>query len=186
MINNIQDVEIDLEQISSFDDNNSPSIIENDSVNSNDDEHIHQHYIQMFMQDYMNGKRAKKDKEMRQRTRKMFSVLSNVMQRAQSDPLLNILDGNDDDAIHDTNRCRDSDLRTLQNANKLLLSLLELSRELKSQKTDLRKDLKAQKKSRKKAKKTLTSAIDPQVNVILTPSFQKQPCNDSQYLVSTQ
>ena len=172
---------MNLDSLSSLNDT-SPSIIEDDSNNSNDDEHIHQHYIKMFMQDYMNGKRAKKDKELRQRTRKMFSVLSNVMHRAQSDPLLDMLNVINSDALHDTNRCRDSDLRTLQNANKLLHSLLQVSRDLKSQRTTLRKDLKAQKKSRAKTKKP-TYVTDPQVNVILPPSFHQQPSGDSQYLV---
>lgn len=177
---NFQNVEIDFDQIISSD-NYSPSLIEDDTndINESDHEdHIHQHYIQMFMHDYMNDQRAKKDKEFRQKTRKMFSILSQVMDRVHSDPLIDASNAINIELVPDTNRGRDSDLRTLQNANKLLQSLLEKSRELKRERANLRKDLKVHKKYRQKAKKRLRCVTNSQAS-----TFHKKTSVNSQYLV---
>ena len=181
-IMNLQDVELNLDQIIPPD-NSTPSLIENDENNCDDDEHIHQKYIEMLTHDYMNSQRAKKDKELRQKSRKMFSVLSNVMHRAHSDPLVNTSGVINIGLEPDTNRGRDSDLRTLQNANKLLESLIKDCRKLKIYRATLKKDLKAHKKSRKKARKKPACVTDPQVSVNSPPSYHKKPSGDSQYLV---
>lgn len=178
---NLQDVELNLDQIIPPD-NSTPSLIENDENNCDDDEHIHQKYIEMLTHDYMNSQRAKKDKELRQKSRKMFSVLSNVMHRAHSDPLVNTSGVINIGLEPDTNRGRDSDLRTLQNANKLLESLIKDCRKLKIYRATLKKDLKAHKKSRKKARKKPACVTDPQVSANSPPSYHKKPSGDSQYL----
>lgn len=178
---NLHGVGLDLDEII-YPDNSSSSLKENDEINCDDDEHIHQNYIQMLIHDYTNSQRAKKDKELRQKSRNMFSVLSNVMHRAHSDPLVNTSGVINIDLEPDTNRGRHSDLRTLQNANKLLESLLKDCRELKIYRATLKKDLKAHKKSRKRAKKSPTCVTDTQVNATLHPSYHMKPSGDSQYL----
>mmetsp|Transcript_9961 Transcript_9961/g.9647 ORF Transcript_9961/g.9647 Transcript_9961/m.9647 type:complete len:235 (-) Transcript_9961:84-788(-) len=117
-----------------------------------DVELIQQHYIQMLANDFVRGKRAKKDRELRMKSRKLFEILSSLLHRIQLDHSISVDDDDtDDERPSDSNRCRDSDLRTLRKANQTLLALIDVSRDLKKKK----RELKARKKRiQMKSKKT--------------------------------
>ena len=121
-------------------------------INEFDHDFIQNHYMEMLANDFAKGSdRAKKDRELRSKSRKLFQILSDLLHRVQSEHSIEIVDdSNDEDRPSDTNRCRDSDLRTLRKANKTLIELLEVSRDLKKKKREVKamkkmRDMKARK-----------------------------------------
>ena len=130
------------------------------------------------------SERAKKDKSLRCKTRKLFDILSSLLNRIQVELPIEI-SKDCDDRPYDTNRCRDSDLRTLRKTNKTLEALIEVSRELKKKK----KEVKAMKKAQDRKKERIGGNIH-RGNWSLSRSSRKLPLShESQHMnaiISTQ
>ena len=97
------------------------------------------------------SKRAKRDKSLRSKSRKLFDILSSLLNRVQTElPIESLKDY--DGRPCDTNRCRDSDLRTLRKTNKTLEALIEFSREIKEKKREVKAIKKSEEKKSRKRK----------------------------------
>lgn len=126
------------------------------------DEGIHDFEVNFVQKDYAEilascfreerSKRAKRDKSLRCKSRKLFDILSSLLNRVQNELPIEISKDCDGRPC-DTNRCRDSDLRTLRKTNKTLEALIEFSREIKKKKNEVKAMKKSKdKKERKKEK----------------------------------
>jgi multidrug efflux pump subunit AcrB len=138
-----------------------------DLNNELDIELMQQHYIKMLATDFVRGKRASKDRELRSKSRKLFEILSGLLHRIQVDHSISLSDdGSNDDRPSDSNRCRDSDLRTLRKANQTLLALLDVSRELKKKKMELKSKKRRQHSKIKKSKISNREVVSKDVSQV--------------------
>ena len=115
------------------------------------------------------SERAKKDQHLRCKSRKLFDILSSLLTRIETELPIEI--AQDCDARpYDTNRCRDSDLRTLRKTNKTLEALIEVSRELKKKKKEVKAMRKAQEKTNERTERKSNRG-----NWLLPRSSRKRP-----------